>query len=311
MHWFVPVACVTLTLSACSHAPPEDLAPLVADQGFAARVEHPAYTTSHPHVTIDQAHNNYHTMSGRYGPFAELLTLDGYRVSSNETPFTSTSLRAVDVLVIANARGGATERDPDSIFALPAFTDVEIEAVREWVAGGGALLLVADHAPSGAAAHALAAVFDVEMRNTWTFDSEHGEPGFGAYNIAFERATGSLADHAITRGRNADERLNRVVTFTGQSLAGPRHSSPLLVLSPTAMDEDVTETIRVSAAGRVQGLAQSVGSGRLVVLGEAAMLTAQERMRNGELRRYGISYAQSDNQQFVLNVLHWLSGLLN
>ncbi len=30
------------------------------------------------------------------------------------------------------------------------------------------------------------------------------------------------------------------------------------------------------------------------------MLTAQERMREGELHRYGISYAQSDNQQFVL-----------
>ncbi len=41
------------------------------------------------------------------------------------------------------------------------------------------------------------------------------------------------------------------------------------------------------------------------------MVTAQERMREGELGRYGISYAQSDNQPFVLNVLHWLSGLLN
>lgn len=41
------------------------------------------------------------------------------------------------------------------------------------------------------------------------------------------------------------------------------------------------------------------------------MVTAQERMRQGELRRYGISYAQSDDQQFVLNVLYWLSGLLN
>ncbi len=70
------------------------------------------------------------------------------------------------------------------------------------------------------------------------------------------------------------------------------------------------ETIYQSAAGRVQGLAMEYGIGRLVVLGEAAMVTTQQRIRNGEGRRYGLSYRNCQNEQFTLNIMHWLSNLL-
>ena len=234
---------------------------------------------------IDEAHNNYHKANGRYKPFVDLLTADGYRVSSNQNAFTPEVLDGVDMLVIANAAGGTNEDDPDSVKATPAFTNQERVVVRDWVERGGALLLIADHAPSGAAAEALAAAFGVEMRNTWTFDENHGEPGYGKYNLAFTRSNGLLGEHAITQGHHDTERINKVVSFTGQSLKGPPHSVPLLILSNSAVDEDVTETVRVSAAGRVQGLALLAGNGRVVVLGEAAMLTAQQRLRNGEIRQ--------------------------
>lgn len=282
----------------------------VADSMFVPVVEVPTYVTDHPHVVIDEAHNNWHKAAGRYKPFADLLRADGYRVSSNRNIFTPSALTGIDVLVISNAAGGTHEDDPDSIQARQAFTDQEIVVLREWVAGGGALLLVADHAPAGAAAMALGAAFGVEMRNSWTFDENHGEPGYGKYNLAFTRSNGLLGEHAITRGRNDAERINKVVSFTGQSLKGPARNVPLLILSDSAIDEDVTETIHISAAGRVQGLALNEDNGRLVVLGEAAMLTAQQHMRNGELRRFGMNYANSDDQQFTLNVMHWLSGLL-
>ena len=282
----------------------------VADTAFTPRVEAAAYPTPGPRVLFDEAHNNFHTTTGRYKPFVDLLTLDGYHFTANRRPFARDALRDYQVLVIVNASGGTTEDDPDSVLALPAFRTTEVDAVHDWVTDGGALLLIADHAPSGAAAMNLAAAFEVEMRNSWTFDSTYGEPGYGPYNLAFSRTNGLLGDHPITRGRNLGERVNKVVSFTGQSLQGPQLSSPLLLLSDSAQDEDVTETIRVSAAGRVQGLAMFVGQGRVVVLGEAAMLTAQQRVRDGEIRRYGISYDGSDNQQFALNVMHWLSGIL-
>jgi hypothetical protein len=54
-------------------------------------------------VAIDAAHNNFHTKDGRYRPLAGLLENDGYRVRSNEVPFTRATLDSIEVLVIANA----------------------------------------------------------------------------------------------------------------------------------------------------------------------------------------------------------------
>ena len=42
----------------------------------------------HPRVLFDEAHHNFHTASGRYKPFAELITSDGYQVIPNREKFT-------------------------------------------------------------------------------------------------------------------------------------------------------------------------------------------------------------------------------
>jgi hypothetical protein len=53
-----------------------------------------------------------------------------------------------------------------------------------------------------------------------------------------------------------------------------------------------------------------MGSGRVVILGEAAMLTAQVvNIPGRETMRMGMNVPGSDDQQFALNVLHWLSRL--
>ncbi|HEX8246526.1 MAG TPA: hypothetical protein VF541_23680, partial [Longimicrobium sp.] len=65
-----------------------------------------------------------------------------------------------------------------------------------------------------------------------------------------------------------------------------------------------------SAAGRAQGVAMAFGAGRVVVLGEAAMLSAQVATLPGrEPMRMGMNVPGSDDQQFALNVMHWLSRL--
>jgi hypothetical protein len=65
----------------------------------------------------------------------------------------------------------------------------------------------------------------------------------------------------------------------------------------------------VSAAGRAQGIALKLGKGRLIVLGEAAMLSAQ--ITGPNKMPFGMNVPGTDDRQFALNVLHWLSGLLN
>ncbi len=338
-----PLRFVLLSLFLCSCT--TATAQQIADPNFDAKVAHPAYAKNGPKVLFDEAHNNFHTASGRYKPFADLITNDGYRVTPNRQKFSAATLKGYDILVISNALGAPRMNMPDA--SSPAFTDAECDAVRDWVKTGGSLLLIADHAPMGAANQILAQRFGVNMRSAYTsdsanYDKETGNQGF----IVFTRDNGLLMDHSITKGRDASERINRVITFTGQSIKGPDGSAVLLKLADTAKDvpppsqADIQAAIErarqgagsqvppgmnlppgstavrvqfpenagISAAGRAQGIAFSFGQGRLVVLGEAAMLSAQIAGPNG--MKFGMNRPGIDNRQLALNIVHWLSGLL-
>ena len=113
----------------------------------------------------------------------------------------------------------------------------------------------------------------------------------------------------ITEGRGEDERINLVRSFTGQSLKGPDDSVAILKLADTATDSpNFQAETSVSAAGRAQAVALKFGKGRVVVQGEAAMLSAQ--VSGPENRRMGMNVPGNDNRQYALNLMHWLSGLL-
>jgi len=280
----------------------------VADPNFDAKVAHPAYTKNGPKLLFDEAHNNFHTAGGRYKPFADLITNDGYQVTPNKEKFSPQILKGFDILVISNALGAERMNMPDA--GNPAFTEAECDAVRDWVKAGGALLLIADHAPMGAANQILADRFGVDMSKKFTidkenYDKESNNPGF----IVYTRESGRLADHPVTRGRNNAERVNKIITFTGQSLKGPPDSFAFLKLADSAVDvlQGVNEN-PASAAGRAQGILLPFGKGRVIVLGEAAMLSAQ--LAGPDRRAFGMNRPGLDNRQLALNIMHWLSGLL-
>ncbi len=279
----------------------------VADPDFDATVANPAFTDKRPTVLFDEAHFNLHTAGGRYKPFVDLMTNDGYAVRPNRNAFTAKTLRGVDILVIVNAIGAKSMRSPQA--SRPAFTDPECDRVRAWVRRGGSLLLIADHAPMGAAAQILAKRFGIEMSKGHTIDPDNshqglGNPGF----IIFERDSGGLAEHPITRGRNRSERVRRVMTFVGQSLKGPKGSRAFLQLADSASDIVPPEGKRISARGRAQGIALRLGKGRVIVLGEAGFLSAQ--LAGPRKQRFGMNDPELDNRQLALNMMHWLSGLL-
>jgi len=286
----------------------------VADSTFDARVAHPAYGADGPRVLFDEAHHNFHTSGGRYRAFADLIRNDGYRVTPNRTAFTTPALAGFEVVVISNALGAEEMRDTAA--SHPAFSEQEREAVCRWVNAGGALLFIADHAPMGDAARRLAERFGVDMRSAFTIDTSCAVNG-NAGLILFDASGGLDTAHAIIRGRASDERVRRVITFTGQSLGSPPGSASLLTLSPNAEDlmvgpgarsRAVSPDQRKSAAGRSQALAFGVGRGRVVVLGEAAMLSAQLAGPPGGPRfQMGMNFPGIDNRQLALNIMHWLT----
>jgi len=281
------------------------LAQQIADPQFNAKVDNPVYTKNFPRVLFDEAHNNFDTTNGRYKPFADLIFNDGYHLAVNRQPFTKESLKSAKILVIVNPLG-VEEIDEEGAEG-PAFTSAECDAINDWVRGGGALLLIADEAPFGSAAEILAKRLGVEMSKRNTLDPANADKELNnASFIVYSRENHLLAEHAITNGRNAAERVSRVIVFGGQSLQGPTGSDAFLKLSDTAVDKIASSEKGGSAAGRSQGLAYRLGKGRVVVLGDAAMISAQ--LTGSDNQPFGMNVPGIDNKQLALNIMHWLSG---
>ncbi len=238
------------------------LAQQFADPEFDSKVDRPAFTDRHPVVWIDAAHHNFHTADARYKPFADLLQSDGYTVNPNKEKFTLETLKGCSILVVSNAQGAALMRTPQA--ANPAFEPAECDAVHDWVESGGSLLLIADHYPWGASNEILAKRLGVEMGKSMTLDLTNSERGLPA-QLNFSRLNGLLGDHPILLGRDGSERIDRVVTFTGQSLKGPVGSVVLLKLAKSAYDQSrpAIPGRNAPAGGRAQGLALALGAARL------------------------------------------------
>src|SRR5690349_16862968 len=183
----VAIICAFLLLT-CVNA----FAQQMADPEFDTSVARPAYKDDGPRVMFDEAHHNFHTADGRYKPFVDLLSNDGYRVIRNRQSFSKTTLSSYKILVIANALG-AEEMDDDGA-DNSAFTEDEMQAVQDWVKGGGALLLIADHAPFGGAAAGLAKSFGVDMSKGYTFDPKNSVEG-SPTQLIFSRENKLLANH--------------------------------------------------------------------------------------------------------------------
>jgi hypothetical protein len=279
----------------------------VADPDYAPKLESPAYVEQGPHVALDAAHRNFHTLDGRYAPFGKLLEADGYKVSALTTPLSIETLAGVNVLVIANARSETP--------GTSAFAPEEIAATHDWVEAGGSLLLLADHAPFGSAAADLAGAFGVDMGQGYVATQEDGKVTF-----AIEYAGAHLGDHPILHGRSDKEEVRKVRSFTGQSLGVPEGGVGLLDLPEDALEVATPveagglmkgETVPGKAVGgRVQALAMTVGKGRVVIAGEAAMFSAQVVMSPTHATRH-IGLTTDDDQRFALNTLHWLSHLID
>lgn len=319
-------ACVLSLL--LHHAAPAGAQTQTSDPDFDASVENPAYPADGPVVVIDEAHANFHTATGRYRPFAELLRSDGYTVIAGTTALDRAMLDGVGVLVISNALPPS-----GSAPGTPALTERESDAVEGWVRDGGSLLLIADHAPFGSAAESLARRFGVTMGKGWVWDFRENGTSIETRFVT-SRENGLLGSHPVLRGRDASEEVTVLKAFSGQSLGIPPGAAVLMQLSETSREtrnradleairaavterapsvDAVVEELSGPVGGRAQGIALTFGAGRVVVLGEAAMLSAQVSRRGDPPTRapMGMNVPGSDNRQFVLNTLHWLSGLLH
>lgn len=283
----------------------------VGDGVFKYENNDPAFAKGEgPAVCIDEAHQNFHTAEGRYKPFADLLRSDGYIIVRYDQPFSRDALTACNLLVVANALAAENEEE----WSLPhasAFEREEMEALMHWVRDGGSLLLIADHAPLAGAAQDLGAVLGLLMINVYT----DAKPGSDIFDLATE----TLKPHPILAGRSAEEKIDHVMTFTGQAVQVTQGWDPLLVFGPGAVayinaqqafqDIPRAEWPSFSIEGWVHGATREWDAGRIVFLGEAAMCTSQ--LAGPNRIPFGMSHAEAtQNAQFCLNSVRWLTRVL-
>jgi len=117
-----------------------------------------------------------------------------------------------------------------------AFRKDEIAALHSWVEKGGSLFLIADHAPFPAAASDLAKAFGVEFCNGYA-TAGHWKSGGPE---TFQYKTG-LKESAITRGRSDEEKVTKVMTFTGSAFRPSTGATPVLVFGTKSEAEERTE----------------------------------------------------------------------
>ena len=304
---FPPATAAALLLGLCLAFAPVARAQQVPDSTFLPVMAAPTHAPGEgPVVLIDEAHWNFHTASGRYLPFTRMLERDGYRVRPNRVPFAPGSLADARVLVIANALPNTGDW---VLPTRPAFTSAEVRAVRDWVRAGGSLWLIADHMPFPGAAVDLAQAFGIEFINGFALDS------LGRAGVAvFRRSDGSLAAHVVLDGRGVADRVDSVMTFTGQGFRLKSGGEPLLRLDgrftiwlPARAWDFGKDTRRMSGKGLLQGALLEPGRGRVAVFGEAAMFSAQ--LGGPQRSPMGINFPGAEqNGRFALNLLRWLTA---
>ncbi len=284
----------------------------VADTLYSPSIQSPAYLHGQGScVLIDEAHYNFHTLNGRFKPFASLLQRDGYVVKSLPQLFSWEALSQGKIVVIANA----LHPDNQKQWSLPtssAFTEQEIAVVNKWVKEGGSLFLIADHMPFPGAAEKLAASFGVKFYNGFAMKKRKKDKDI------FTLGRG-LKECSLTHGRNTLNTLEKITSlesFVGQAFQVPETAHPVIVLNedyqlllPQTAWKFTKETPVIPAANFVQGAYMSYGKGRVVVFGEAAMFTAQLEGRKGKFGMNATSATQ--NAQFLLNTIHWLDKIFD
>lgn len=282
---------------------------------YEGHIERPLFATDGPAVLIDDAHWNAGTAGGRLHALAGLLAADGYTVLPSGNATRAEMLVDARLAVIVNPLGvlGLARRVADRVgFGEAAFFDddglltQEIETTVQWIENGGSLLFAVDEAPLARGSRGLATRLGIRLHERLTLDVGHSD-GADPAQLVFSRENGLLGAHPIVDGWPDAPPVNRVVTFRGQAIEAGPGDAVLLRFSDSAAE--VARAGEPPTSGQpVGGLAQAValerGRGRVVVLGDSEVLSADDRAGGTPT---GLAWAGTNNERFVRYILRWLS----
>jgi len=291
------------------------------DSGYRPLLEKPAFSRNGLVMLLDEGHQNLVFNEG----LARLATADGYKVRRSQSKFTADLLQKAKILVILEPGiRGATE---SPMAPPPAFSDEEAALVHDWVADGGALLFALNGFAAGP--HSVLTQLGVEFNFGVVTDPQLRKPSdtSGSIEHVFSGEQFLSPSHKIILGRSPAEQVKSVVVIGMNGIkTKPEGAASLLQCSQDAKFNPDARQIRAAAKSDTAtsktwgpvpaphapiAIAYTLGKGRVVVLGDARMVSATifHGADNPSDDHYE-GLRQGDNQQFALNVIHWLSGLM-
>ena len=278
-----------------------------ADNIVIPKIENPKFTLNKgPKIYIDHKHNNFHTITGRFKPFSDLLKKDGYQLDSI---LDYQKLNTTDVLVISNPiHPGNIRNWRQPIYN--AFSDNDILAIENWVKKGGKLLLIADHMPFAGAANSLANQFGFDFCDGFAQLTKERPNSPDFFSTNNDRLLKSSLNKEIV-----DKNMNSITTFTGSSFTIPEKAIGILkfkkedfCLAPEIAWRFTETTKRTNLDNKYQGAILNYGKGKVAVFGEAAMFTAQTVTNNNGTFKFGFHATSAPNNiKFIRNLMFWLS----
>jgi hypothetical protein len=259
----------------------------------------------------------------------------GFTVLEKEGAFDQESLQDVDIVLIAGAVAPEHERDDpstltsdeiqeqnaraNSLPAVSAFTESEIDALRNWVEGGGALMIMVDHMPWPGGVSELANTFGAQLSNGSVIDSSKLTgvsiseiPNLG--RIHFRRANGTLQEHAISNGFGDGQRVEDVLAWEGSAIRLPENAESILTLGPTyisLLPEVYGEYSESAPTESVAGWSQlgvlSFGRGRVAISADWGIVASEEPIPFGRPQTaLPVEPQEIQNAQLFANTLKWL-----
>ncbi|MEM9549112.1 MAG: DUF4440 domain-containing protein [Bacteroidota bacterium] len=273
----------------------------IPDFDFNPAIDSPKYSKKTTAlIGVDASHNNLHKLGGGFEPFAKLLRSDGYQLSP-VTKVTPDVLNSLNTLVIVNplheSNVGNWKRPIKN-----AFTEDEIQTIKDWVTDGGSLMVIADHMPYAGAAQSLANAFDFEYRDGFVMSENEAWPP-----ETYSKRNGTLNKTVATQN------IDSIAGFTGSGLIAPKDAiiiasfpeSHKLFLPEVAWQFEEHTKIK-DTKNLSMGAIMRVGKGKVAFFTEAAMFTAQ--IVKGKIKVGFNSPEAPQNMHFVLNVMHWLDS---
>ncbi|GAA3553811.1 hypothetical protein GCM10022419_037720 [Nonomuraea rosea] len=222
---------------------------------------------SFPRVLFDEAHNESWTVrrevaeainpahpdDNSYARAAGLLRHLGHTVTAHTAgALTAGALAEQDVLVIAHPSGDRWERTTGQ--GSPVFAAGELDAIQDFVAGGGGLVVLAEEEQDkyGNNLADLLGRFGVGVEHATVRDPKHAHRGVATWVLARSEAASGL----LAGVRTACFYRSGVLTLTPEAVAG--EASVLLATSPDA-----------DPAGAPLAVAVRYGRGRVVAFADS------------------------------------------